>query len=158
MDAVATTTLPPEGALLIKQAMEFPVDVKGVKISTPEESQAAVNQCRDIKALAKQIEEYRKSITDPMRAEIAAIMDTYCPAMEFLTKCEVALKGSITTFDQEQRRIAADLLKEQQRLQQLERARAVLGFFFQQYAADMHTPALDMFNFVFLVRVGGVFA
>ena len=123
MDALATITLPEEGAQLIKQAMEFPVDVKGVKISTPEESQAAVNQCRDIKALAKQIEEYRKSITDPMRAEIAAIMDTYCPAMEFLTKCEVALKGSITTFDQEQRRIAADLLKEQQRLQQLERDR-----------------------------------
>jgi len=53
MDALATITLPEEGAQLIKQAMEFPVDVKGVKISTPEESQAAVDQCRDIKALAK---------------------------------------------------------------------------------------------------------
>ena len=116
----ALATIPEEGALLIRQAMEFPVDVKGVRISTPEESHGAVDQCRQIKALAKQIEDYRTSITDPKRAVIAAIMDTYRPAMEFLAKCEVALKGSITTFNQEQARIAAAAEKERQRLQQIE--------------------------------------
>jgi len=123
MDAIATITIPEEGALLIKQALSFPVEVQGVKITTPEESQAAVDQTRQIKALGKQIEDYRKSITDPMRAEIAAVMDTFRPAMEFLAKVETVLKGSITTFQQEQARIAAEAAKEQQRLQQQERDR-----------------------------------
>lgn len=126
MDAALTTALvsiPEEGALLIKQALSFPVEVQGVKINTPEEAQLAVNQTREIKALAKQIEDYRKSITDPMRAKITAIMDTFRPATDFLDKVEKVLKASITTFDQEQRRIAAEAEKERQRLEQVERDR-----------------------------------
>lgn len=122
-DALATITIPEEGSLLIKQAMAFPVDVQGVKINTVEEAQAALDQTREIKALGKRIEEYRKSITDPMRAEIAAIMDTFRPATDFLDKVEKVLKASITTFDQEQRRLAAEAEKERRRLEQLERER-----------------------------------
>ena len=121
MDALVT--IPEEGSLLITRATSFPVDVKGVRISTPEESQAAVDQCRQIKVLAAEIEEHRKSLTKPLDDQKKAIMDAYRPATEFLAKCEVALKGSITAFNQEQARIAAEALKEQQRLQQLERDR-----------------------------------
>jgi hypothetical protein len=123
MDALVTITIPEEGALLIKQALSFPVDVQGVKINTPEESQAAVDQTRQIKTLSKQIETYRKSITDPKRAEIEAIMDKFRPAMEFLAKVEVVLKKSITDFDQEQRHLAAEAEKERQRLEKIERDR-----------------------------------
>lgn len=122
-DALATITIPEEGALLIKQALSFPVDVQGVKILTPEEAQAAVDQTREIKALGKRIEDYRKSLTDPMRAEINAIMDTFRPAMEFLAKVEAALKGSITAFDQEQRRLAAAAAAEARRQEEAERQR-----------------------------------
>ena len=118
MDALAT--IPEEGSLLILRATSFPVDVQGVKINTPEEAQAAVDQTREIKALAAQIEEYRKSLTKPLDDEKKAIMDTFRPATEFLAKCELVLKGSITTFNQEQARIAAAAEKERQRLQQIE--------------------------------------
>ena len=121
MDALAT--IPEEGALLITRATTFPVDVQGVKINTPEEAQAAVDQTREIKVLAGQIEEYRKSLTKPLDDEKKAIMDTFRPATEFLAKCELVLKGSITTFNQEQARIAAAAEKERQRLQQIELGR-----------------------------------
>ncbi len=118
MDTLAT--IPEEGALLITRATSFPVDVQGVKINTPEEAQAAVDQTRQIKALAAEIEEYRKSLTKPLDDEKKAIMDTFRPATEFLAKCELVLKGSITTFNQEQARIAAAAEKERQRLAQIE--------------------------------------
>ena len=118
MDALAT--IPEEGAQLITRATSFPVDVQGVRINTPEEAQAAVDQTREIKVLAGQIEEYRKSLTKPLDDEKKAIMDTFRPATEFLAKCEVVLKGSITTFNQEQARIAVAAEKERQRLQQIE--------------------------------------
>jgi hypothetical protein len=118
MDAIAT--IPAEGAQLITRATTFPVDVQGVRINTPDEAQAAVDQTRQIKALANEIEEYRKSLTKPLDDEKKAIMDTFRPATEFLSKCELVLKGSITAFNQEQARIAAAAEKELRRLQQIE--------------------------------------
>jgi len=121
MDALVT--IPEEGSLLITRATSFPVDVQGVKINTPEEAQAAVDQTRQIKALANEIEEYRKSLTKPLDDEKKAIMDTFRPATEFLAKCELVLKGSITTFNQEQARIAAAAAAEARRLEKVEQDR-----------------------------------
>jgi len=118
MDALVT--IPEEGSLLITRATSFPVDVQGVRINTPEEAQAAVDQTREIKTLAGQIEEYRKSLTKPLDDEKKAIMDTFRPATEFLAKCELVLKGSITTFNQEQARIAAAAAAEARRLEKIE--------------------------------------
>ncbi len=132
-------TIPQEGALLIQQALSFPVDVQGVKIHTPEDAQGAVDQTRQIKALGKQIEDYRKSITDPMRAEIATIMDTFRPAMEFLTKVETVLKGSITTYQQEQQRLAAAAAAEARRQEDLDRKRQAE----EQAAADALLAAAE---------------
>ncbi len=121
MDTPAT--IPEDGLVLIQQAMEFPVDVQSVKITTPEEAQQAVNQTSEIKALAKKIDAHRKARTDAKRAEIEAITEEYRPALEFLDKAEKALKGSLVSFGQEQQRIAAAALKEQLRLDQIERDR-----------------------------------
>jgi len=123
MDALATITLPEEGAQLITRAMSFPLEVQGVRIASPEEAQAAVNQTREIKALASDIEEYRKSLTKPLDDEKKAIMDTFQPATEFLAKVEVALKGAITTFQQEQARIAAAAAAEARRQEEVDRRR-----------------------------------
>ena len=120
MDALVTIAIPEEGNLLITRATTFPVDVQGVRINTAEEAQAAVDQTREIKGLANEIEEFRKSKTKPLDDEKKAWMDTFRPALEFLAKCELVLKGSITTFNQEQARIAAAAEKERQRLQQIE--------------------------------------
>ena len=121
MDALAT--IPAEGAQLVTLAMSFPVDVHGVRINTPEEAQAAVDQTREIKVLAGQIEDYRKSLTKPLDDEKKAIMDTFRPATEFLAKCELVLKGSITTFQQEQARIAAAAAAEARRQEEADRKR-----------------------------------
>ena len=121
MDALVT--IPEEGSLLITRATSFPVDVQGVRINTPEEAQAAVDQTRQIKVLANEIEEYRKSLTKPLDDEKKAIMDTFRPATEFLAKCELVLKGSITTFNQEQARIAAAAAAEARRLEKIEQDR-----------------------------------
>lgn len=116
-------TITTEGLALINQAMEFPVNVEGVVIATPEEAQGAVNQTSEIKALAKKLDEHRKARTDIKRAEIETITAEYRPALDFLAKAEKALKGSIVAFNQEQQRLAALALKEQQRLEQIERDR-----------------------------------
>ena len=50
-------------------------------------------------------------------------MDTFRPATEFLAKCELVLKGSITTFNQEQARIAAAAAAEARRLEKVEQDR-----------------------------------
>lgn len=123
MDALATITIPEEGSLLIRQAMAFPVDVQGVKINTTEEAEAAIAQTRQIKILAGEIEEYRKSLTKPLDDNKKIIMDTFRPATDFLARVEVVLKQSITAFNQEQARIAAEQEKERQRLEQVERDR-----------------------------------
>lgn len=116
-------TIPAEGRALITQAMAFPVDVQGVKISTHVEAEAAIAQTRQIKTLAAEIEEFRKSLTKPLDDEKKAIMDTFRPATDFLARVEVALKKSITDFNQEQARITAEAEKERQRLEQVERDR-----------------------------------
>ena len=121
MDALAT--IPAEGTHLVTLAMSFPVDVQGVRINTSEEAQAAVDQTREIKVLAGQIEEYRKSLTKPLDDEKKAIVDHFRPATEFLAKCELVLKGSITTFNQEQARIAAAAAVEARRLEKTEQDR-----------------------------------
>ena len=119
----ALVTIPEEGAQLITRAMSFPLEVQGVRIASPEEAQAAVNQTREIKALASEIEEYRKSLTKPLDDEKKAIMDTFRPATDFLAKVEVALKGAITTFQQEQARIAAAVAAEARRQEEADRKR-----------------------------------
>lgn len=116
-------TIPEDGLMLIQQAMEFPVKVEGVIITTPEEAQVAVNQTSEIKSLAKKLDEHRKARTDVKRAEIETITAEYRPALEFLEKAEKALKGSIITFNQEQQRLAALALKQQQEAERAERDR-----------------------------------
>jgi hypothetical protein len=116
-------TIPEESLVLIEQALAFPTRIEAVKIITPEDAQGAVDQTRDIKALAKKLEEHRKSQTDPKRKEIEEIMDRYRPATDALDKAEKALKGAISAWDAEQRRIAAIEAENKRKADQVERDR-----------------------------------
>ena len=121
MDALVTIT--PEAQALAQDAESTLGLIQAVRITTAEECQAAVDQTRQIKAKAAQLEETRKAMTRPLDDAKKAIMDFFRGPSEFLAKAETLLKGSITTFQQEQARLAAEAAKEQQRLQQQERDR-----------------------------------
>lgn len=121
MDAL--TIITPEAQAVAQEAEKTLGVVQAARITTPEECQAAVDMTREIKAKAKRLEDLRLSMTRPLDETKKAIMDFFRAPAETLAKAEAALKGSITTFQQEQQRLAAEAEKERQRLQEIERQR-----------------------------------
>jgi len=116
-------TITPESQELIAFAHTFLATAEAIRITTPEEAQAAVDQTRQIKECAKTVEEVRKSFTTPLDEQKKAYMDLFRPASDVLVKAETLLKGAITTFNQEQQRIAAEAEKQRRQQEQAERDR-----------------------------------
>ena len=116
----------PEAQALAHEAETTLGIIQAVRITTAVECKAAVDQTRDIKAKAARLEEVRKTMTRPLDDAKKAIMDFFRGPADLLAKAETLLKGSITTFHQEQQRIAAEAEKERLRLQQIERDRQAL--------------------------------
>lgn len=121
--STALIQLTPEAQELIAFASTFLGTAQAVKITTPEEAQAAVDQTRAIKDCAKTIEEVRKSFTVPLDEQKKAYMDVFRPAVEVLEKSESLLKSAILAFQQEERRKAQEAEAERRRLQAEEDAR-----------------------------------
>ena len=118
-------SITPEAQELIAFAHTFLTTATAIRITTPEESQAAVDQTRQIKECAKTVEEVRKSFTAPLDDQKKSYMDLFRPASDVLVKAEQLLKSAITTFNQEQQRIAAKAEEERRRQEQVERGRQV---------------------------------
>lgn len=127
METVITETglvsITPEAQELIAFAHTFLGSAQAVRITTPEEAQAAVDQTRSIKECAKAIEETRKSFTVPLDEKKKAFMEAFRPAVDVLAKAEQLLKGAITTFQQEEQRRAAALEADRRRAEEDERKR-----------------------------------
>lgn len=119
----ALVSITPEAQELIAFAHTFLGTAEAVRITTPDEAQAAVDQTRAIKECAKAIEETRKSYTAPLDDQKKFYMDTFRPAAEVLSKAEQLLKGAITRFQQEEQRKAAALEAERRKAEEVERAR-----------------------------------
>lgn len=122
MDATLTL-ITPEAQAIAQEAENTLGLIQAVRITTPEEAQAAVDHCKEIKAKAKKLEDLRFSMTRPLDDAKKAIMDFFRAPADHLAKCETLLKGSITAFQQEQARVAAAAEQERRRLEQLERER-----------------------------------
>lgn len=122
MDA-ALELITPEAQALAHDAESTLGLIQAVRITTAEECQAAVDQTREIKAKAARLEETRKAMTRPLDDAKKAIMDFFRAPQELLAKAETLLKGSITTFQQEQARIAALAAAEARRQQEEDRKR-----------------------------------
>ena len=121
MDALVTIT--PEAQELIAFSLTFLATAEAVVITSEEEAQAAVEQTRKIKECAKTLDETRKGYTKPLDDQKALLMDTFRPAVDSLELAEKKLKGALATWAAELQRRAAEALKEQQRLETLERER-----------------------------------
>lgn len=121
MDGLVQLT--PEALELIQFASTFLATATAVKITTPAEAQAAVDQTRAIKECAKALEDTRKGYTTPLDDQKKAYMDTFRPAADTLAKAEQLLKGAIGTWQAEQARIQAAADAERRRLEQVERKR-----------------------------------
>jgi len=110
MDA-ALVTIPADGLVLVTRALQLPEIIDAVRITSQEDAQAAVDQTRQIKDLASQLDENRKALTRPLDEQKKAIMESYRPAVEALDRAEKVLKAEIGRWDTEQRRIAAEVAK-----------------------------------------------
>ena len=122
MDATLAL-ITPEAEAIAHEAEATLGVIQAVRITTAEECQAAVDQTREIKAKAARLEETRKAMTRPLDDAKKAIMDFFRGPADLLAKAETLLKGSITTFQQEQARIAALATAEARRQQEEDRKR-----------------------------------
>jgi colicin import membrane protein len=122
MDATLAL-ITPEAEAIAHEAETTLGVIQAVRITTAEECQAAVDQTREIKAKAARLEETRKAMTRPLDDAKKAIMDFFRGPADLLAKAETLLKGSITTFQQEQARIAAAAAAEARRQEEADRAR-----------------------------------
>ena len=76
-----------------------------IEIDGAEMYEIAGGQLKEVKAMAKRLEEQRKSITKPLDEAKKAVMDTFRPALEFCEQAESTIKRSMLAYDEEQRRI-----------------------------------------------------
>ena len=121
MDALITLT--PEAQELIQFAGTFLATATAIRITTPEEAQAAVDQTRRVKECAKAVDETRKALTVPLDDQKKTIMDAFRPAVDTLSQAETLLKGAIGTWNAHLAKLAAEAAAEQRRLEQIERDR-----------------------------------
>ena len=95
------------------------------EITTPEMAIAAGEDLKDIKRLAKQVNEKRLAITRPLNDALKEVNALFKPAKAFLSEAEALLKSKILEFQNEQERIAriaqakadAEVRKEREKLE-----------------------------------------
>lgn len=115
----------PEANKLAEQSAGLLAVAQAYKIDSPEMYQAAGDELKHIKAKAKELDETRKSLTKPIDEAKARIMDFFRQPLDFLSKAESIIKGSMLTYQNEQERIRREeearrqeiARKEQERLQ-----------------------------------------
>lgn len=121
--SAALIQLTPEAHELITFAQTFLGTAQAVRITSPEEAQAAVDQTRQIKECAKAIEEARKEKTKPLDDEKKAWMDIFRPAVDVLDKAEVLLKNAINTWNAAERKRAQEAEAERRKQEKAEQNR-----------------------------------
>ena len=102
----AITYNQPKGSALAQSADRVLAVAKSIVVDSPEMAEIAAAELVTIKARAKDLDEERRRITKPMDDAKRAVMDIYNPAIEKLNQAEAALKSTLTTYQNEQRRIA----------------------------------------------------
>jgi hypothetical protein len=87
------------------QARRMLADATEFTIDSPELYQAAGEDLQRVKALAKQIEDTRVSITGPLLQAKQAVDSLFKGPKDFLSQAEQTLKNRMLTWDNEQERI-----------------------------------------------------
>ena len=68
----------------------------------------ASDDLKNIKALQKEVEDKRTSISGPLNQAVKAVNDLFRPPKEYLEKAEYAIKRAMITWTTEQERLAAE--------------------------------------------------
>lgn len=83
----------------------------------------AGDDLRQVKALQKEVEEKRTSITGPLNQAVKAVNDLFRSPKEYLDKAESTLKRAMVTWTTEQERIAAEARAQAEAAARAERER-----------------------------------
>ena len=119
-DLVVLKVKRPDDALF-KQGTYLLDLAEDYEISTPELAEAAAHDLKAVKALVKQIEEKRTSITQPINQALREVNALFKPPKEYLKRAEVLLKAKLLEYQTEQDRIARELQAEADALARKER-------------------------------------
>lgn len=135
-DASAAIVLSTKAQNALTSANDFVIDSHTM-------FELASDDLKQVKALQKEVEEKRTSITGPLNQAVKAVNDLFRAPKEFLDKAESTLKRSMVTWTTEQERLAAEARAkaeaearaERERLAKLEREQAEAARKAQEEAA-----------------------
>ena len=105
-ESKALTYSQPKASALTQSAERVLAVAKSISVDSNEMAEIAAAELTTIKGRVKELDEERKRITKPMDDAKKAVMDIYKPAIEKLGQAETVLKAAITSFQNEQRRLA----------------------------------------------------
>jgi hypothetical protein len=88
----------PDGEALKNRALASLESAREIVIDGPPMYQIAVDELRGIKAGKKQLEDDRRSFTDPLNAVVKAINDRYRPAVQFHDEAETIVKQAMVAY------------------------------------------------------------
>lgn len=133
-EKIVTYSLPDQ-AELIGRAETKLREANSYVITTSAMAEAAADDLKKIKGLAKELDEQRKEITKPLDDEKAGVMDYYRPAQNFLADAESILKNKLNIYLQvvekrrreEQAKAEEAARKERERLEEQARKAEASG-------------------------------
>jgi colicin import membrane protein len=105
------------------QARRMLADATDFTIDSPELYEAAADDLRKVKTLAKQVEDTRVSITGPLHQAKVAVDNLFKGPTQFLQQAEQALKGAMLRWDNEQERIRREEARKAEEARRIEQAR-----------------------------------
>ena len=92
--------------VLAGKAQKALQSAQGYVIDSPTMYQLASDDLKGVKALMKQVEDQRTSITGPLNQALRAVNDLFRAPKDYLESAEAALKGALLAYDREQQRKA----------------------------------------------------
>lgn len=100
-DASAAIVLATKAQNALTTATDYVID-------SPTMFELASEDLKQVKALQKEVEEKRTSITGPLNQAVKAVNDLFRSPKEYLEKAEATLKRAMVTWTSEQERLAAE--------------------------------------------------
>lgn len=108
---------------LLVRAEDMLAVAQSYKIDCIELREAASEDLKRVKGLAREIDDQRKEITGPLDLAKKRVMDLFRKPAEFLERAEITIKNACIAFDREQERIRREQQAEAARAADAERKR-----------------------------------
>jgi DNA polymerase III gamma/tau subunit len=125
-----------------QQARQWIANTANYVVDSADMMEAAAADLREVKALAKRVEESRTSITGPLNQAAKAVNDLFRPPAEYLSQAEAALKTAMLKYTAEQERLAAEARRVAEEQARAERERLAREQAAQEAAARAAAEAV----------------